>query len=275
MNTREQIISEIEETHYNASSSHLEKELVISTIIESSEKIVTNNSVSLSEISVSTHHENVENKETTKTNEENTSDVVNSGILNVLIPSNFNNKIIEEENSLIKSNENLNSTIIASKPIIENKDNSEIFLKDQFNSKSNILGQNNYFGSIKVSVKYEEAKSRLVITIHEANGLINTDKNSFSDPYCRIYLLPDEKQNSKLKTKVIKNNLNPQWEESFFYVMTYAEALSKCLYINLKDQKGFFEKQDTQFLGELSIKLNSVNLKSGICEWYYLEKRKN
>ena len=150
------------------------------------------------------------------------------------------------------------------------------FIKEQFNIEENVLGSNNGLGKIKISAKYEHDKSKLLITIHEASNLINTDKNSFSDPYCRIYLLPDEKQATKQKTKVIKNNLNPKWEETFFYVMTLAESISKTLYLNLKDQKGFFEKQETQFLGELHVKLTPENLKGGINElWYYLESNKN
>jgi Ca2+-dependent lipid-binding protein len=81
--------------------------------------------------------------------------------------------------------------------------------------------------------------------------LINTDKNSLSDPYARIYLLPDEKKVTKKSTKVIKDELNPAWEETFYYTMTYAEAITKTLHVNVKDEKGFFEKQDTQFLGEV------------------------
>lgn len=75
-----------------------------------------------------------------------------------------------------------------------------------------------------------------------------------SDPYARIYLLPDKKQETKKKTEVIKDNLNPQWNKTFDYNgMTYTEAKSKTLYVNLKDEKGIFQSQETQFLGEVNI----------------------
>ena len=87
-------------------------------------------------------------------------------------------------------------------------------------------------------------------------ALRNVEKKGMSDPYARIYLLPDDKQNSyKRKTKVVKDNLNPKWEETFDYSMTFAEASSKDLIVNLKDEKGIFERQDTQFLGEVILKL--------------------
>ena len=82
-----------------------------------------------------------------------------------------------------------------------------------------------------------------------------------SDPYARIYLLPDKKQVTKRKTEVLKDNLNPKWDKKFDYNgMTLAEARAKTLYVNLKDEKGFLESQKTQFLGEVYFKLNSFGV---------------
>jgi len=43
-------------------------------------------------------------------------------------------------------------------------------------------------------------------------GLLAVDKDNFSDPYVKLYLLPDKKD--KRKTKVINNNLNPTFDET-------------------------------------------------------------
>ena len=69
----------------------------------------------------------------------------------------------------------------------------------------------------------------------------------------RVYLLPDKNQTTKKKTEVIKNNLNPVWGKKFDYNgMKFAEAKSKTLYVNVKDEKGILELQKTQFLGEVN-----------------------
>lgn len=75
-------------------------------------------------------------------------------------------------------------------------------------------------------------------------------------------MLPDEKPTLKRKTKVIKNNLNPIWQETFDYPMTYYDAVRKDLTVNIKDERGLFEKQDGKFLGEVINKIqNLINLK--------------
>ena len=40
--------------------------------------------------------------------------------------------------------------------------------------------------------------------------------------------------------------------------MTFAEASSKDLVVNLKDEKSIFERQDTQFLGEVNLIIKSL-----------------
>ncbi len=65
--------------------------------------------------------------------------------------------------------------------------------------------------------------------------------------------MPDEKPSLKRKTKIIKNNLNPIWQETFDYPMTYNDAMKKEITVNLKDERGLFEKQDGKFLGEVML----------------------
>ena len=77
------------------------------------------------------------------------------------------------------------------------------------------------------------------------------DKKNLSDPYARIYLTPDDKPTLKRKTKIVKNNLNPIWQETFDYPITFEETVKKELTVNLKDERGIFEKQDSKFLGEV------------------------
>lgn len=121
----------------------------------------------------------------------------------------------------------------------------------EMNALNEILGENKGFGIVRLTVHYDELRARLSITVHEARNLKNLDKKNLSDPYARIYLTPDDKKTHKRKTKIIKSNLNPIWKETFDYPMPLQNALTKELTVNLKDERGLFERQDTQFLGEV------------------------
>ena len=67
----------------------------------------------------------------------------------------------------------------------------------------------------------------LSVLIKQAKDLRNRSSKGLSDPYAKCYLLPDKSAKGKRKTNVIKNNLNPVWEERFTYEKVTLEELSK------------------------------------------------
>ena len=62
------------------------------------------------------------------------------------------------------------------------------------------------------------------------------DSNGLSDPYCELYVLDDKLQvdkKTKQKTKVIKKNLNPKWNETFTFQVP---VTSKGIMIDMFDE---------------------------------------
>lgn len=70
-------------------------------------------------------------------------------------------------------------------------------------------------GRIQFSVGYNFQESTLTVKILKAQELPAKDFSGTSDPFVKIYLLPDKKH--KLETKVKRKNLNPHWNETFLF----------------------------------------------------------
>ncbi|NXX39182.1 SYT7 protein, partial [Tricholaema leucomelas] len=80
-------------------------------------------------------------------------------------------------------------------------------------------------GRIQFSVGYNFQESTLTVKIMKAQELPAKDFSGTSDPFVKIYLLPDKKH--KLETKVKRKNLNPHWNETFLFEGRDGEGLEQ------------------------------------------------
>uniref|UniRef100_A0A667ZUE4 Synaptotagmin-7 n=1 Tax=Myripristis murdjan TaxID=586833 RepID=A0A667ZUE4_9TELE len=111
-------------------------------------------------------------------------------------------------------------------------------------------------GRIQFSIGYSFQDSTLTVKVLKGQDLPAKDFSGTSDPFVKLYLLPDKKH--KLETKVKRKNLNPHWNETFLFEgFPYEKVRERTLYLQVLDYDRFSRNDP---IGEVSIPLNKVEL---------------
>ncbi|XP_077595539.1 synaptotagmin Vb isoform X2 [Stigmatopora nigra] len=121
-------------------------------------------------------------------------------------------------------------------------------------------------GKLEFSLDYNFTDSQLIVGILQAQDLAAMDMGGTSDPYVKVFLLPDKKK--KYETKVQRKNLCPVFNETFFFKIPYAELGGKTLVLQVFDFDRF-SKHD--MIGDIKIPMNSVDLGQPMQQWRDLE----
>ncbi|XP_067090678.1 synaptotagmin-9b isoform X1 [Osmerus mordax] len=88
-------------------------------------------------------------------------------------------------------------------------------------------------GRLHFILKFDCDLEQLIVKIQRAQDLPAKDFSGTSDPYVKIYLLPDRK--TKHQTKVHRKTLNPVFDEVFLFPVTYGELPSRKLHFSVYD----------------------------------------
>jgi len=126
-----------------------------------------------------------------------------------------------------------------------------------------------YLGKLQYELKYDFNTQTLSVTVCQAMELPAMDMGGVSDPYVKVFLLPDVKGLKKFETKVHRKTLNPYFNETFqFKNIPYADTFDKTLMFTIFDFDRF-SKHDR--IGEIKIPLSMVDLAQTINEWKDIE----
>ncbi|KAK8727593.1 hypothetical protein OTU49_009638 [Cherax quadricarinatus] len=117
-------------------------------------------------------------------------------------------------------------------------------------------------GRLNFKLEYDFNSNSLSVTAIQCEELPALDMGGTSDPYVKVYLLPDKKK--KFETKVHRKTLNPVFNETFTFKVPYADIMSKTLVFGIYDFDRF-SKHDQ--IGEVKIPLCQVDLAQTIEEW--------
>ncbi|XP_059829197.1 double C2-like domain-containing protein beta isoform X1 [Hypanus sabinus] len=111
-------------------------------------------------------------------------------------------------------------------------------------------------GTLDFSLLYDQENNALHCSINKAKGLKSMDHNGLADPYVKLHLLPGASKANKLRTKTLRNTLNPVWNETLtYYGITDEDMIRKTLRVSVCDEDKF---RHNEFIGETRIPLKRL-----------------
>ncbi|KAM5209020.1 synaptotagmin-5 isoform 3-T3 [Hipposideros larvatus] len=128
------------------------------------------------------------------------------------------------------------------------------------------VAEKNELGRLQYSLDYDFQSGQLLVGILQAQGLAALDLGGSSDPYVRVYLLPDKRR--RHETKVHRQTLNPHFGETFAFKVPYVELGGRILVMAVYDFDRF-SRNDA--IGEVRVAMSSVDLGRPVLSWRELQ----
>uniref|UniRef100_X1Z4G7 C2 domain-containing protein n=1 Tax=Capitella teleta TaxID=283909 RepID=X1Z4G7_CAPTE len=130
---------------------------------------------------------------------------------------------------------------------------------------------------MQLQLSYDDYDGTLNIHVIQARGLRARDKNGFSDPFVKVYLLPGRTQlmgffiysaDNKRRTKSIPRTLDPEWHQTLVFMKISRDELhSKTMEVTVWDYDRF---KPNDFLGEVLLDLSDNTFLDNKPHWYRL-----
>ncbi|KAK2848926.1 hypothetical protein Q5P01_008760 [Channa striata] len=115
-------------------------------------------------------------------------------------------------------------------------------------------------GEVVFSISYDEHTQSLQVFIKECHELAYGDASrQLSNPYVKCYLLPDKSRQSKRKTGIKRNTINPVYNETLKYSISRSQLFTRSLLISVWHHGRLSRNA---FLGEVEIALDCRDLDS-------------
>lgn len=126
-------------------------------------------------------------------------------------------------------------------------------------------------GDVLFGLNYNYKSGTLEVHVKECRNLAPVDtKRNRSDPYAKVYLLPDRTKSGKRKTKVKKHTLSPVFDEVLKFQVTVSELETRTLWLSVW-HSDMFGRND--FLGEVMLPLGYETFENCGLKWHPLQER--
>ncbi|KAJ8376790.1 hypothetical protein SKAU_G00073700 [Synaphobranchus kaupii] len=123
-------------------------------------------------------------------------------------------------------------------------------------------------GELQLTVRHSSQRNKLIVVVHACRNLIAFTKDG-SDPYVRIYLLPEKSRSGRRKTHTLKKTLNPVYDQTFEFSVSIVELHRRTLDIAVKNGGGLLSKHKG-LLGKVMLDLTHEEISKGWTQWYDL-----
>ncbi|XP_060944397.1 synaptotagmin-like protein 5 isoform X2 [Limanda limanda] len=138
-------------------------------------------------------------------------------------------------------------------------------------SETGDYGNARVSGEILLNISYSYKTGALNILVKECHNLATGDeRKQRTDAYVKTYLLPDMSRQSKRKTSIKANNINPVFNENLRYVISHSQLETRTLQASVWHHDRFGHNS---FLGEVELSLDTCEFDSQIEEWYSLQPK--
>ncbi|XP_023193029.1 synaptotagmin-like protein 5 isoform X4 [Xiphophorus maculatus] len=138
-------------------------------------------------------------------------------------------------------------------------------------SETGDYGNARVSGEILLNISYSYKTGALNVLVKKCYNLATgDDRRQRTDAYVKTYLLPDTSRQSKRKTSIRPNTINPVFNENLRYVISHSQLETRTLQVSVwhHDRFGY-----NSFLGEVELTFDSWEFDSQIEEWYSLQPK--
>ncbi|KAL0966008.1 hypothetical protein UPYG_G00289480 [Umbra pygmaea] len=125
-------------------------------------------------------------------------------------------------------------------------------------------------GEIEMTIRHSSQRNKLMVVVHRCRNLIAFTDN-LSDPYVRLYLLPDKRRTGRRKTHTFKKSLNPTYDQTFEFNVPIVELHRRTLDVAVKNGGSVFSKHKG-LLGKVLVDLTYDDIAKGWTQWYELSE---
>ncbi|XP_044033043.1 extended synaptotagmin-2 isoform X1 [Siniperca chuatsi] len=125
-------------------------------------------------------------------------------------------------------------------------------------------------GEVQLTVRHSSQRNKLIVVVHACRNLIAFTKDS-SDPFIRIYLLPDKSRTGRRKTGTMKRTLNPVYDQTFEFSVSMVELHRRTLDVAVKNGGSILSKHKG-LLGKVLVDLSGEDISKGWTQWYDLSE---
>ncbi|XP_047424748.1 extended synaptotagmin-2-A isoform X2 [Mugil cephalus] len=125
-------------------------------------------------------------------------------------------------------------------------------------------------GEVQLTVRHSSQRNKLIVVVHACRNLIAFTKDG-SDPFIRLYLLPDKSRTGRRKTSTMKRTLNPVYDQTFEFSVSMVELHRRTLDVAVKNGGSILSKHKG-LLGKVLVDLGGDDISKGCTQWYDLSE---